>query len=118
MLSALMTAPAHEPEPSSAGGVNDRDAEGKFVKGNQAGKRFSRGNTRGQGNPHYAKLARNRSLFLEVLDEEKLKAIIMKLYWEARGGSMEAIRIVLQYCIGKPLPLPDVVPEGETHADA
>jgi hypothetical protein len=81
------------------------------------GGRFCKGNKAARGNPFIQRLTRNRSLFLETIDEEKLKAIVTKLYWEARGGSMEAIKIVLQYCVGRPLPLPDAVPEDRDDAD-
>jgi hypothetical protein len=87
--------------------------------GRQTGGRFARGNKFSKGNPHAARLAKNRSLLLEHFDEAKLKEILNRLYWDARSGDKTAIQLVLQYCIGRPLPMPNPDPEedhGETEA--
>jgi hypothetical protein len=81
-------------EPPADDGLNGRDpATGKFVKGNKCGR----------GNPHFRRLARNRTLFLEAIGDDDLKALARQLHAEALAGDREAARLVLAYVIGRPV---------------
>jgi hypothetical protein len=81
------------PEPPSDG----RGGDGKFSKGNKFGR----------GNPHYTRLAQNRTVFLEYFGPEHLKEIARELMLRALKGDLEAIKIILGYVIGRPLPAVD-----------
>jgi hypothetical protein len=79
-------------QPSADGG-NGRGEKGRFTAGNRFGK----------GNPHYRRLARNRTLFLEAIGDDDLKALARQLHADALAGDREAARLVLAYVIGRPV---------------
>ncbi len=72
--------------------------------------RFARGNAGGPGNPHARHCARVLAFFRNVIDDEKIEAIIHVLYARAVAGDMSAIKLILSYKIGKPAPAPN--PDG------
>src|SRR5262245_48665619 len=72
--------------------------------------RFLPGNKLGRGNPHYRKLAANRTAFLEAVGPEQVKALADKLLAQALGGDVDAARLVLAYAVGRPQPAAD--PDG------
>lgn len=64
--------------------------------------RFRPGNPGGPGNPFARKVASLRKALLDSVSEEDLKEIVEILKTEARRGDKGAIRLIFQYCIGKP----------------
>jgi hypothetical protein len=111
-------------KPASTNGVN-RSAEGG-VQGatplepsadgpppggkDPATGRFLPGNKCGRGNPHYRKLAANRTAFLEAVGPEQVRALAAGLLARALDGDTDAARLVLAYAVGRPLPAAD--PDG------
>ena len=92
--------PTAAPLPPSADGMpqGGKDpATGKFLPGNRCGR----------GNPHYRRLAANRTAFLEAAGPEQVKALAAKLLEKALAGDVEAARLVLGYAIGRPQPAAD-----------
>jgi hypothetical protein len=71
--------------------------------GRTTGGRFGRGNPGGPGNPFARRSAQIRSLFLESVTDDDLRAIIAKLVEMAKGGDLAAIRELLDRMLGKPL---------------
>ena len=67
--------------PSTNGSNGNRDSNGRFAKGNPGG----------PGNPHARKVARLRSLILESVTEDDLRAIVAVLVKRAREGDLPAI---------------------------
>jgi hypothetical protein len=91
------------PLPPSADGTapaGKDPATGRFVAGNKCG----------QGNPHYRRLAANRSAFLEAVGPEQVKALAVRLLAQALAGNVDAARLVLAYAVGRPQPAAD--PDG------
>ena len=90
-------------DPSNTGS-NGRQQEGRFAPGNKFAK----------GNPNLRKMHALRSSLLASVDDKTMAEIGAKLAGLARGGDLEAIKILLAYTIGKP---PTAValtgPEGE-----
>ena len=74
--------------------LSNDPANGRFLPGNKAGR----------GNPHYRRLAANRTAFLEAVGPEQVKALAIRLCEQALAGDMDAARLVLAYGIGRPLP--------------
>jgi hypothetical protein len=74
-----------------------RDVHGRFRKGNQGG----------PGNPFARKVAALRQALLDSVSEQDLKAIVEMLKRKARQGDTAAIKLLLQYCVGKPAPPQD-----------
>src|SRR6516162_5279123 len=86
-----------EPAPAapltpSADGTGKDPTTGRFLPGNKCG----------HGNPHYRKLAANRSAILETVGPEQIKALLGNLYAKALAGDLDSARLVLAYAVGKP----------------
>ncbi|HJT76751.1 MAG TPA: hypothetical protein VJ739_06075, partial [Gemmataceae bacterium] len=64
----------------------------------------------GRGNPHYRKLAANRTAFLEAVGPEQVRALAAQLLARALAGDVDAARLVLAYVVGRPQPAAD--PDG------
>jgi hypothetical protein len=64
--------------------------------------RFLPGNKCGRGNPHYRRLAANRTSFLEAVGPEQVKALAADLFKRAMAGDVDAARLVLAYAVGRP----------------
>jgi hypothetical protein len=64
--------------------------------------RFSKGNPGGPGNPFARQVGRLRTVLLERLDEDKLRAIADKLLELAMEGDVAAMRLLLSYTLGRP----------------
>ncbi len=73
-------------------GSNNRDAHGRFRRGNSCGK----------GNPHMASVARWRLAIVESVSVDDIRATVLALVRAARDGEQWAIRELLDRCIGKP----------------
>jgi len=84
------------PTPST-NGSNGRTASGRFAPGWKGG----------PGNPFAQRVARLRSTLLESVSDDDLKAIVQAVVGKAKAGDMAAVRVVLDYCVGKPLPATD-----------
>jgi hypothetical protein len=92
----------HEaPSPNGANGDQDtsntpspngRDGRGRFTKGNRGG----------PGNPFARRVARLRTLLLEIVGDEDLRGVLRKLVERAQAGDLAAARLVLDYLIGRP----------------
>src|SRR5690348_3509828 len=72
----------------------DRDARGRFVKGNRGG----------PGNPFNRRTAAARQAFCAAVSDEDLAAIARALTAKARAGDVAAAKVLLAYLIGKPGP--------------
>jgi hypothetical protein len=92
--------PPAPPLTPSAGGAakpGQDPASGRFLPGNKLGR----------GNPHYRRLAANRTAFLEAVGPEQVKELAGRLLRQALAGNLEAAKLVLAYEIGKPGPAAD-----------
>ena len=78
--------------PSTNGGNGDRDAHG----------RFARGNSGGPGNPHIKTVAAWRSALARVVSPADIEAVLRKLLERAKAGEPWAIKELLDRCLGKP----------------
>src|SRR5437773_3339300 len=64
--------------------------------------RFRKGNPGGPGNPFARKVAALRQALLDSVSEQDLKDVVEVLKLKARQGDTAAIKLLLQYCVGKP----------------
>ena len=67
------------------------------------GGRFKPGNPGGPGNPHAKHVAQLRSALLEAVTPTDMAAIITKLVADAKAGSVQAAKEVLERTLGKPI---------------
>lgn len=74
-----------------------RDVHGRFTKANPGG----------PGNPFARKVAALRKALLDSVSEQDLKDMIEALKRQALEGDKAAIKLILQYCVGKPEPPKD-----------
>jgi hypothetical protein len=75
--------------------------------GRDGARRFAPGNPGGPGNPHARRVAHLRRLLLGSLSDQEAVEIMKQLIELARGGNLQAIKLVLQYTVGKPAAAPD-----------
>ena len=80
-----------KPAPSYHGGSN-RDARGRFIKGNQGG----------PGNPFARQVAALRSALVRAVTEQDIDDIAMALMLQAKAGDVASAKLLLAYVIGKP----------------
>ena len=78
--------------PSPNGRNGPRDAKGRFGVGNPGG----------PGNPYAKQVGRIRSLILETVTEEDLRAIVAGLVDRAKAGDMAAARELFNRLVGRP----------------
>ncbi|HZU39250.1 MAG TPA: hypothetical protein VFA18_25210 [Gemmataceae bacterium] len=64
--------------------------------------RFTRGNPGGPGNPYYRRQAQLKRQLLACVSEEDVQAVMQTLVGLARGGNLAAIKLFLEYTVGKP----------------
>jgi hypothetical protein len=69
--------------------------------------RFRKGNPGGPVNPFARKVAALRQALLDSVSEQDLTEIAEMLKLKARQGDTAAIKLLLQYCVGKPAPPKD-----------
>ncbi len=72
--------------------TNGRNKQGHFTEGNPGG----------PGNPYARQVALLRKKVLQVIDEDKMEEIILELFELAKKGNLQAIKVLLQYTLGKP----------------
>lgn len=80
-------------QPSPNGSNGKRDASGRFAVGNAGG----------PGNPYARQVGALRSAMIGAVTPEDLAAVTARLVALARGGSVPAIREVLDRTLGKPV---------------
>ena len=80
-------------------GVFNRPTDHLGASGNG---QFAAGNPGGPGNPFGKRVTQLRKLLLESVSDDDLKLCVEALVREATEGDIAAIRLVLQYTIGKP----------------
>jgi hypothetical protein len=88
---------APSPKASNGAAGPQRDAHGRFVAGNGGG----------PGNPFGRYTAQLRVALLAAITEEDMQAVAQKLIEQAKAGSLPAIKLLLQYAIGKPTNAPN-----------
>ncbi|MDH3583870.1 MAG: hypothetical protein OER86_06615 [Phycisphaerae bacterium] len=76
----------------SPNGSNGKDAKGRFAKGNAGG----------PGNPHAKQVGQLRSAMLNAVSEEDIARIIATLVDLAKGGDVQAAKLVLERTLGRP----------------
>ncbi len=86
-----------------ADGLTGRDAAGRFVRGNAGG----------PGNPHGGTVARLRSVLLDEVTDDDLRAVVRALVEAAKAGNIPAAREVLDRTLGRV-----AVPTADVDADA
>ena len=69
-----------------------RDVHGRFTKANPGG----------PGNPFARKVAALRKALLDSVSEQDLEDVVEVLKQQARQGDLAAIKLLWQYCVGKP----------------
>jgi len=89
-------------EPSTTG-PDGRDSLGRFAKGNRLSK----------GNPLAKKVARLRAGLLEAVGPDDVAAVAKRLVALAKGGDVQAARVLLDRLLGPAVPL-DLLEEIET----
>ena len=72
------------------------------AKGRDQGGRFTKGNNGGPGNPHAAKVAQLRSVLLEAVTPEDIRAVVEALVTEAKAGNVSAMREFFNRVLGQP----------------
>jgi hypothetical protein len=82
---------------AQAGASSGRDSKGRFTRGNKGG----------PGSPFNRRVAALRQLLLERVSDDDLAAIVDRLVQQAREGDLAAVKLVLSYTVGKPLPAVD-----------
>ena len=63
--------------------------------------KFATGNPGGPGNPHGGQVARLRAAMLDVVGEDDMRAVVLKLVELAKGGDLRAIDLLLNRTLGK-----------------
>jgi len=77
----------------SPNGSNGRGTNGRFAKGNPGG----------PGNPRAKQVALVRSMLLDAVTEDDIRAIVQTLVQKAKDGDVAAARELLNRVFGKPL---------------
>lgn len=84
---------SERPSPNGGNGA-DRDANGRFAKGNRGG----------PGNPHAKRVAELRSALLRAVGPDDVEGIARAMIESAKGGDVSAAREILNRLIGTPVP--------------
>ncbi len=84
--------PTMEPQPPIA-----RDDQGRFIQGNKGG----------PGNPFARQVALLRSILLRASSEQRMRDLVEMLWTMALDGNLAAVKLILQYTLGKPAPATD-----------
>jgi hypothetical protein len=87
-------AAADRPEVESTPEADDsgRDSRGRFTKGNPGG----------AGNPFARRVAALRAVLLECVTDQDMEHVACELVVQAKMGNLAAIKLLLQYVVGKP----------------
>jgi hypothetical protein len=113
-MSLSRTAPADQPNDARLNELiqqfreaEDYDAPPGIAGGRDSRGRFAKGNLGGPGNPYNRRVAELRRIMLEEVSDDAMRCIIQVLLFKAQSGDLAAIKLVLQYVLGKPTPAPD-----------
>ena len=90
-------AAASKAQPEAPVKQPQRDAFGRFLRGNPGG----------PGNPFTRQVALIRRVLLDCVTAEDIAAVARQLIALAKAGNVAAAKVVLAYTIGKPTPAPD-----------
>lgn len=71
----------------------ERDANGRFVKGNSGG----------PGNPFAARIGKLRSVLIDAVTEEDMRETIRAVVEAARGGDLAAAKLLFDRVLGPPV---------------
>ena len=74
-------------------GANGRDSHGRFIRGNPGG----------PGNPFGQRVAQLRSALFLAVSAADLRALVRKLLQLAKGGDVQAAKVVLNRLLGPPV---------------
>jgi hypothetical protein len=83
--------------PASGPAGDERNARGQFLKNNAGG----------PGNPHARHCARMLEMFRNSITDDEMFALCRVLFERAITGDMNALKMIFQYKLGKPLPAPN-----------
>lgn len=72
--------------------------------GRSSGGRFGLGNTYACGNPVNRRMSEMRAAMLDAVSPEAVADATRKLAEMAAGGDLQAIRLLFDYVVGKPVP--------------
>jgi hypothetical protein len=121
--------PSHEPAPRSADGSTptaDDAATGRTdgptvgdgsYRAPDRGPRghFAKGNRIAAGNPQARRQHAHRMQFLDAIAEGTIPALARQLQIKALGGDLDCAKILLDYCLGKPVAAMEISgPGGES----
>jgi len=93
----MTTTTVHEDAGTTQQTTNGRAANGRFGTGNKGG----------PGNPFARQVAALRQELLNCVTLERIKKVACVLLEKAESGDVAAIKLLLQYTLGKPAPSPD-----------
>lgn len=79
------------PSPNGSNGSSGRDSGGKFTKGNAGG----------PGNPHAQRVSQIRSVLLDAVSDNDIKAIVKALVAQAKEGDVKAAAELFNRLIGR-----------------
>ena len=79
--------------------MNEKEHEG----GRNPDGTFAAGNPGGPGNPHAARVAQLRKALFDTVTEQDMQDVIRALVDAAKGGDIQAARILFDRILGKPL---------------
>jgi hypothetical protein len=85
-------APASHQHPDAPPHAHGRDSQGRFVMGNPGG----------PGNPYYRRQAELKRRLLESVTDADVLSVLRVLLGLARSGDLAAIKLFLEYTVGKP----------------
>lgn len=102
-------------EASEHGGLNVTDVANVDGLGHTPAGKFAPGNRFGKGNPNARRMHELRQQFLDALDAGTVPALAQRLRSDALEGSEFAIKLLLEYAIGKPSQAVELSgPDGES----
>ena len=86
-------------------------SNGSNGSGRDSGGRFARGNAGGPGNPYAKRTAEMKAAFMAAITPKDMGAIGKVLVEKAKGGNLEAMRLLFDRLLGKVKEATD----GDTH---
>jgi hypothetical protein len=70
--------------------------------GRSPGGRFAPGNRFATGNPNSRRMHDLRRVLLEAVGDDDIRAVVARLFEQAKGGDVQAAKLVLEYAVGRP----------------
>jgi len=93
---------SHPGQVSHPNDDGNRQHDETEVNGREANGRFAKGNPGGPGNPYYRRQAELKRMVLESVTDVDVMSVMRVLLGIARGGDLAAIKLFLEYTVGKP----------------